>query len=187
VREGSLCLLEDGGPVRALILAAEDIRIAREAGNIDLEMLGRAVQGLSPIRHRQLMPLDGRLTPIEMAEAPDHTLWFSSLKGVIRISEQKLANDGDTNVPLDYEVFNRTDGLNTTEASAGAPNIAIDSNGKLRIATVKGLAVIDTLRLPIAGRNPTVFITGVSIDARRYSVETGLILPPGESIMSNWI
>ena len=47
VREGSLCLLEEGDPVRALSLAAEGIRIAREAGNIDLEMLGRAVQGLA--------------------------------------------------------------------------------------------------------------------------------------------
>jgi LuxR family transcriptional regulator, maltose regulon positive regulatory protein len=47
VREGSLCLLEEGDPVRALALAAEGIRIAREVGNIDLEMLGRAVQGLA--------------------------------------------------------------------------------------------------------------------------------------------
>jgi LuxR family maltose regulon positive regulatory protein len=47
VREGSLCLLEDGDPERARALAAEGIRIARETGNIDLEMLGRAVQGLA--------------------------------------------------------------------------------------------------------------------------------------------
>jgi DNA-binding NarL/FixJ family response regulator len=47
VREGSLCLLEEGDPVRALALAAEGIRIAREAGDVDLEMLGRAVQGLA--------------------------------------------------------------------------------------------------------------------------------------------
>jgi LuxR family maltose regulon positive regulatory protein len=46
-REGSLCLLEEGDPVRALTLAAEGIRIAREAGDFDLEMLGRAVQGLA--------------------------------------------------------------------------------------------------------------------------------------------
>jgi LuxR family transcriptional regulator, maltose regulon positive regulatory protein len=47
VREGSLCLLEEGDPVRALALAAEGIRIAREVGNTDMEMLGRAVQGLA--------------------------------------------------------------------------------------------------------------------------------------------
>ena len=47
VREGSLCLMEDGDPDRAHQLAAEGIRIARKAGNIDLEMLGVSVQGLA--------------------------------------------------------------------------------------------------------------------------------------------
>ncbi len=47
VREGSLCLLEEGDPERAHALAAEGIRIAREVGNVDLEMLGRAIQGLA--------------------------------------------------------------------------------------------------------------------------------------------
>ena len=47
VREGSLCLLEEGDPERAHALAGEGIRIAREVGNVDLEMLGRAVQGLA--------------------------------------------------------------------------------------------------------------------------------------------
>ena len=47
LREGSLCLLEEGDPVRALALAAEGIRIAREVGDTDMEMLGRAVQGMA--------------------------------------------------------------------------------------------------------------------------------------------
>jgi LuxR family transcriptional regulator, maltose regulon positive regulatory protein len=46
-REGSLCLLEEGDPVRALALATEGVRIAQEVANIDFEMLGRAVQGLA--------------------------------------------------------------------------------------------------------------------------------------------
>jgi LuxR family transcriptional regulator, maltose regulon positive regulatory protein len=47
LREGSLCLLEEGDPERAHAMAAEGIRIAKEAGDLDLEMLGRAVQGLA--------------------------------------------------------------------------------------------------------------------------------------------
>ena len=46
-REGALCLLEEGDPVRALALATEGIRIAQEAADIDFEMLSRAVQGLA--------------------------------------------------------------------------------------------------------------------------------------------
>src|SRR5439155_3307465 len=45
VREGSLCLMEDGDPDRAHTLAADGIRIAREVHSIDLEMLGLSVQG----------------------------------------------------------------------------------------------------------------------------------------------
>ena len=47
VREGSLCLLEEGDPDRAHAMAAEGIRVAKAIGNTDLEMLGRAVQGLA--------------------------------------------------------------------------------------------------------------------------------------------
>jgi LuxR family transcriptional regulator, maltose regulon positive regulatory protein len=47
VREGSLCLLEEGDPERALSLAREGIRIAKDTGSSDLEMLGRAVEGLA--------------------------------------------------------------------------------------------------------------------------------------------
>jgi DNA-binding NarL/FixJ family response regulator len=47
VREGSFLLLEEGDPERALVLAANGIRVARDVGHVDYEMLGRAVQGLS--------------------------------------------------------------------------------------------------------------------------------------------
>jgi len=47
IREGSLALFEDGDPDRAHALATEGIRAARAAGSHDLEMLGRAVQGLA--------------------------------------------------------------------------------------------------------------------------------------------
>jgi len=46
-REASLALLEDGDPDRAFAHAAEGIRAAREARNVDLEMLNRALQGLA--------------------------------------------------------------------------------------------------------------------------------------------
>ena len=46
IREGSLCLLEEGDPVRALKLARAGIRLAEAVKSIDLEMLGRAVEGL---------------------------------------------------------------------------------------------------------------------------------------------
>ncbi|MBZ5557863.1 MAG: LuxR C-terminal-related transcriptional regulator [Acidobacteriia bacterium] len=47
LREGALSLFDDGDPDRAHRHAAEGIRIGRALKIIDLEMLGRAVQGLA--------------------------------------------------------------------------------------------------------------------------------------------
>lgn len=47
LREGALALLDDGDPDRAHRHATEGIRVGRAAGSIDLEMLGRALQGLA--------------------------------------------------------------------------------------------------------------------------------------------
>jgi DNA-binding NarL/FixJ family response regulator len=46
-REGALALLEDGDPDRAHRHAAEGIRVSQLVRSTDLEMLGRAVQGLA--------------------------------------------------------------------------------------------------------------------------------------------
>jgi DNA-binding CsgD family transcriptional regulator len=47
LREGALALFDDGDPDRAHRHAAEGIRVARATGSIDLEMLGRALQGMA--------------------------------------------------------------------------------------------------------------------------------------------
>ena len=47
LREGVLALFEDGDPDRAHAHAVAGIRAAKAAGSTDLEMLGRAVQGLT--------------------------------------------------------------------------------------------------------------------------------------------
>jgi DNA-binding NarL/FixJ family response regulator len=47
LREGALALFEDGDPDRAHRHATEGIAVAKAAGSLDLEMLGRAVQGLA--------------------------------------------------------------------------------------------------------------------------------------------
>jgi tetratricopeptide (TPR) repeat protein len=47
LREGALALLDDGDPDRAHRHAAEGIRVARATETLDLEMLGRSLQGLA--------------------------------------------------------------------------------------------------------------------------------------------
>jgi len=47
LREGALALLDDGDPDRAHRHATEAIRVARATDTLDLEMLGRSLQGLA--------------------------------------------------------------------------------------------------------------------------------------------
>jgi ligand-binding sensor domain-containing protein/signal transduction histidine kinase len=136
-------------------------------------------EGISQIRNGQLAMFNRELSVMEMTETPDHKMWFSSEKGVIGFGKGGFARAGNAGSPLDYEVFTRADGLNTTETSGGNPNITMTSDGKLWIATVRGLAMIDTLRLPRIGERTPIFIAGVSVDGKSHFVGNGLILPPG--------
>ena len=136
-------------------------------------------QGIGQIKSGQLTQLDNTLNLFYMIESPDRMLWFSSKNGVIRISQQELSEAGTSDAPLNYEVFNRADGLNTTQASVGAPNIAMTPDGKLWVATVKGLAMIDLPHLPRTVRTPKVFISGVSSDGKNILVTDRLVLRPG--------
>jgi LuxR family transcriptional regulator, maltose regulon positive regulatory protein len=47
LREGVYCLLEEGDPKRARTLANRGIKVAKAAGDGDLEMMGRALEGLA--------------------------------------------------------------------------------------------------------------------------------------------
>jgi signal transduction histidine kinase len=116
---------------------------------------------------------------MEMKETPDHRMWFSSTKGLIEISEEDFLRADHSGDPLDYEIFNRADGLRTNQLSTGDPDIAFTPDGKLWIATVEGLAMIDTSRLPRAGKRPPIFVAGTSIDGKSHLVGSGLVLQPG--------
>jgi signal transduction histidine kinase len=87
---------------------------------------------------------------------------------------------GNPEKPLGYEQLNRADGLLTMQASVGAPNIAITPDGKMWVGTVKGLAMIDTSRLPLTGRKPKVFVSDIFTDGKRARVRKELVLSPGQ-------
>jgi ligand-binding sensor domain-containing protein/signal transduction histidine kinase len=135
--------------------------------------------GISQIRNGTLTEFNSKLNVMEMKETPDHRMWFSSTKGLIEISEDDFLLADHSRDPLDYEIFNRADGLRTNQLSVGDPDIAFTPDGKLWIATVGGLAMIDTSRLPRVGKRPPIFVAGTSIDGKSHLVGSGLVLQPG--------
>jgi ligand-binding sensor domain-containing protein len=135
--------------------------------------------GISQITRGRVAIFNRTLDVLEMKETKDHRMWFSGGKGVMMLSETDFARAGQSDRPLDYELFTRTDGLNTTQASDGSPNISVGSDGRLWIATVQGLAMIDTSRIPRTGWRPPIFVSGASADGEGHFIGNELALQPG--------
>ena len=67
LRESAFCLFEDGDPRRAQAHADEGVRIARAVGDIDREMMGRALQGLALVTLGQVAEGMRRLDEVNAA------------------------------------------------------------------------------------------------------------------------
>jgi signal transduction histidine kinase/ligand-binding sensor domain-containing protein len=137
-------------------------------------------KGISLIANDRLTIANEDLKLLEMAESPQHDLWFAGKNGIIRVQRDDLihAVSGHEG-PLDYRVFDRSDGLISVQCSAGAPNIALAASGKLWVATVKGLAVIDLAQVPRSTRRPKVFVGAITVGNRKQLAGPALVLPPG--------
>lgn len=137
-------------------------------------------KGISLIRNNEIVQVNEDLKVLDMVESPQRDLWFSGTNGVLRIRANDLKNSLDhRDDPLDYQLIDQADGLNSIQCSVGSPNMAITSDKKLWVATVKGLAMLDLARLPSPGRKPKVFIGAVTVGKDRLLAGSETQLPPG--------
>ncbi len=137
-------------------------------------------KGIGLIRNNELTALNEDLKALGMLESPQRDLWFSGPNGIHRTRLNDLMSSlADRDAPLDYEVIDRSDGLNSIQCSVGRPNIVITPDNNLWVATVKGLAMLDLAQLPRVRRKPKVFIVAV-IDGKNELPSDGqTVLPPG--------
>jgi signal transduction histidine kinase/ligand-binding sensor domain-containing protein len=139
-----------------------------------------APKGLSHLERNQLVSVNTDLDLLSMAEFQDRDLWFSGGDGIFRVPAVSInRSERDREVPLDYTSFGRADGLNSTQCSIGNPNMAITADGKLWVATVQGLAMIDLPRLPRTNRPPALFVEEVAIGRNKQPAGDELVLAPG--------
>lgn len=137
-------------------------------------------KGISLIRANQLVPVSEELKAAGMVESPQHDLWFSGTNGILRVRSSDLRNSFDEHdVPLAYELIDRSDGLISMQCSVGSPNMAITPDNKLWVATVKGLAMLDLAQLPRVRRKPKVFIGAVIDGKNELPSDSRTVLPPG--------
>jgi signal transduction histidine kinase/ligand-binding sensor domain-containing protein len=137
-------------------------------------------KGISLIKNNEIRVVNEDLKVSDMVESPRRDLWFSGTNGILRIRPADLASSrDDRDTPLDYQLIDRADGLNSIQCSTGSPNMAVTSDKKLWVATVKGLAMLDLARLPEAVHKPKVFIGAVTVGKNRLLAGSETVLPPG--------
>jgi signal transduction histidine kinase/ligand-binding sensor domain-containing protein len=137
-------------------------------------------KGISLIANHRLIIANVELKLRDMAESPQHDLWFSGNNGIIRTRRDDLISAvWNQDAPLDYRVFDRSDGMNSIQCSVGAPSLALSPDGKLWVATVNGLAMIDLALVPRVTRKPTVFVGAITVGNHQEFPGEELNLPPG--------
>ena len=139
-----------------------------------------APKGISRIEGNQLVSVNADIDLLSMTAFQREDLWFSGGDGIFRVPAAGMSRSWqDRSAPLDYTSFGRADGLNSTQCSIGAPNMATTADGKLWIATVQGLAQLDLQRLPRPNSKPVIFMEEVTVGQKKQPVRTKLVLPPG--------
>jgi ligand-binding sensor domain-containing protein len=136
--------------------------------------------GISRIEGNRLFRLHEGMGPTAMVQSNRQDLWLSSGSGIFRFAAADLRRpEQGPDSPLDYTAFGPADGSNTVECSMGAPNIAITPDGRLWVATVQGLAMLDLSRLQRSARKPAILLEDVTVDRKAAFAGPELVLPPG--------
>jgi signal transduction histidine kinase len=139
-----------------------------------------APKGIDRIDGNQLVGLNHDLDLLSMTTSQRGELWFTGGNGIFRFSPAAFRqNQGGHETPLDYAWFGRTDGMASTQCSIGTPNMAIARDGKLWVATVQGLAMLDLQHLPFNSAKPLIYVDEVTVGRERHSAGRELVLPPG--------
>jgi ligand-binding sensor domain-containing protein len=114
--------------------------------------------GISRIDSGRLIHLSEAIEASGMVESPGHDLWFSGRNGIFRVAAAELKRrESDHDSPLDVTTFGLADGMISRECSEGQPNIAISTDGKVWVGTLKGLAMVNLRPSLHPSRQPAIF------------------------------
>jgi len=140
------------------------------------------VSGISRVEGNRLVSVFQGIEPSGMTESAGRNLWFSAKDGIFRVPAASLKMvEQEHDSPLDYKLFGRAEGLNSRECSGGQPNMAITPDGKLWVATIKGLAVLEPGASLHSGGNPSIFLEAVQVGRTILTPKRELVLVPGSS------
>jgi ligand-binding sensor domain-containing protein/signal transduction histidine kinase len=135
--------------------------------------------GVDRIEGNQLVEVNHDLDLLSMVISHPGELWFSGGKGIFRFSEAAFRQSHSPENPSDYAWFGKADGMATTQCSIGTPNMAMAADGKLWVATVQGLAMLNLPHLHFDDAKPVIFVEEVTVGRESQLPDRELVLPPG--------
>jgi signal transduction histidine kinase/ligand-binding sensor domain-containing protein len=145
-------------------------------GGLYVVLEGLGVGRLKDGKLNGIADLDGtQIQPVQQ------DLWLAGGSGgVTRVSTASLRSwEREPQEPIDYTRFGGADGLLSKECTGGYPNMTTTKDGKLWVATVSGVAVLDLPRLPSSAGKPFEYISEVDVDRKKRNAGRELVLAPG--------
>ncbi len=178
-----------GGPSGLYRLVGDRFESVREVSGAVVWPMGEDRSGGLFVNAGVPLRLEGRRVEavpelggqIHLVETASGELWFGGQRGIRSVPPHSFARTRPRDEPLDSEPFDIPDGLAATEVSAGHPSMALAADGRLWIATARGLAMLDTRRSPRTTDPPTIYVREVTVGRETQPAPGELSLPPGTS------
>lgn len=130
------------------------------------------------LKNNQVIQVATDLQVSTMVETEQGDLWLTS-PFIVHLPPGALDRPYRQDDPVDFAPFGPGDGLGSAQTSAGRPPWALTRDGKLWIATLHGLAMLDLPRLPRTDRKPAIYMQEVTIGRNQQAPGHELILQPG--------
>jgi diguanylate cyclase (GGDEF)-like protein len=153
------------------------------AGTLWIGTNGEGVNRLKDGRVARIRPEDGLWDGIAQVFLPDANghLWITCNRGFYRVKLADLEAFADGRMPrVQSQGFGPGDALrSTTFAGNVQPAGAVDGNGHLWLPSLRGLVIVDPVRLPGGGELPAVRVDEVVVNGKASVPGAELVLPPG--------
>ncbi len=137
------------------------------------------VPGLFRLENGRIVKVESQFGAVNtVLQDHDGTQWFVG-EHLIGVAPGALTKPRASDEPLDFRMVERDDGLTRDDCSDSFPCAAIDGEGRLWVATLSGLALIDLPRMLKSDRKVTLYMKGVTYGRTRQAPDRELVLPAG--------
>jgi len=113
--------------------------------------------------------------------------WISCNRGFFRVARAELDAFAAGRLPRVHSVgYGPGDALRSTTFAGGLqPAGAVDADGRIWLPSLKGVVIVDPMRLPDSGKPPAVQVEEIAVDGRWAPPPEGeLLLPSGSTSLA---